>query len=148
MITTIVLLFICILYAALEGEREAWYYHLKVRCNQFATKDIPNEHSTFTLQRLMFWIFASYLAHYLMNSPLIGAVSLIFVFSSFPFFHDGTYYLERNRLDPNEYKKGWFDNSKTSTAKLNINLIWRIVLLFIGILLEILAFVINHYYNV
>ena len=91
-------------FAYFSAKFEAYYYHYTAKYN-----DMPNIHFLFTIIRIFYllpvWCLTDYKA----------IICYIFMF---PFFHDGAYYTERNRLNPDIYKKKWFAQSNTSTAKL------------------------------
>lgn len=125
----VLILLLSISYFLLEGKREAMYYHFK---NQITGTDLK-EHTLFTLQRSLFLI--SLLIVFLSQlTPIIN--SLLFIFSLsliFPYFHDGMYYLTRNKLNTFIYKKRWKDNSTTSTAKFEIKYQLRLFMFLIGL---------------
>ena len=72
-----------------------------------------DEHSMFTVQR-------SFVAAIISVGCYTDWLNCLFIVVAlaccFPFFHDGMYYVTRQKLD-GIYKKGWFDQSATSTAK-------------------------------
>jgi hypothetical protein len=56
----------------------------------------------------------------------------------FPFFHDGSYYREYNKLSNKNYPEGWWSESVTSKAILEFGKYQRIALLFISFMLVVL----------
>ena len=108
---------IWVLYAIIEGYREGKYWYLLGKTNILPS----TEHKIWTLQRAMVVLLATSVIFI----PVVQVINLLFILIcalAFPFFHDGTYYYTRNRLsqqDPSEkviYKKGFFDQSTTSTS--------------------------------
>lgn len=103
------IIIIWIVYACLEGIREAYYYHL----NCISDKPIEkNLHPLFTVQRavvLLILLFPFHIdKHFFV---LISACACVF-----PCAHNSTYYYMRNKLNPLIYPKKWFAQSTTSTA--------------------------------
>jgi len=110
-------------YASIEGIREAFYYHaLKGSKSQ-------NLHGIYWFQRLIFAIFL-----YVATNFFI----LTFFVLIFSFFHNGFYFLTRNRLDRLIYPKKFIDFSTTSTAIMEFNFIERSILFLIGLISLIL----------
>lgn len=104
----------------IEGYREAWYYYYRVR----AFNSAEDLHAIFFIQRGIPLLIIGY------SFSWIIALGCAFVFS---FFHDGMYYKQRHKLKENIYPKGWWDDSTTSTAVLELKLWMRVGLLIIGI---------------
>lgn len=69
------------------------------------------------LQRGLVMVLLSCLTWYSYGfcMTIVNFISMGMVFS---FFHNGGYYLTRNKIDKNTYPLGWKDQSTTSTAKL------------------------------
>ena len=91
-----------------------------------------NEHVPLTVQRIFLGIL-------ILTCGLFGfQTSWQALASSLPmffFFHDGMIYLTRNSIRDNVYKKRWFDESTTSSAKSSsMSANWRIILFIIGVL--------------
>lgn len=105
------------LYACIEGVREAYYYH-------FANGYKKNIHWIYFIQRALFSVLV-----YANTSFFI----LMFFLLSFSFFHNGSYYFVRNKLNPEIYKKKFFDASTTSTAVMEFNFLERSVFFALGI---------------
>lgn len=130
MLPEIALLSWYLVWALLEGIREAYYYHEATKSSDTINKNL---HPDFTLQRLAVFIIL-FCCH--LNILIIA--SLILMFS---FIHDGFYYLKRNILNPAIYPKHFFDHSTTSTAFFEFSFTWRLILFIIGILLFITALI-------
>lgn len=125
MITAVTILFCA--WAALEGRREADYFHF--RWKDPMTK-VDDEHLMFTVQRSMVAIFAAFASSFAFGFwGLLGFVPLPLVFS---FFHNGYYYVRRNQLDPEIYQKGWWDQSTATTAKVSFGPVSRTALAVVG----------------
>jgi len=105
--------FIWIGYACQEGYNEAIYWSKLINNNGTPS----NEHLKWTIWRSITLIlgFISTFSILSIWLSLLFALSLILIF---PFWHDGFYYLKRNKLD-NCYPKGFRDFSKTSTSWLD-----------------------------
>ena len=92
-----------------------------------------NEHVPLTIQRIFLGILA------LTCSVLGWQASWQALLSSLPmffFFHDGMIYLTRNSIRNTVYKKKWFDESTTSSAKSSsMSANWRIIFFIVGVLL-------------
>lgn len=102
-----------ILFAVYEGKREAYYFSFKMKASVVQKKGFKlDEHAMFTIQRLF---VAAITCIACFESWLNCVIILFALMSCFPFFHDGMYYVTRQKLD-SLYKKGWFDQSTTSTA--------------------------------
>lgn len=78
-------------------------------------------HLLFVLIRAFFAIPLIYLSEY---PPLL----FLFMLFSFPFLHDGMYYQMRKFLSEGRiYKKGWFDQSESTSAILSLGAWWRLM---------------------
>lgn len=126
-----------VIYSMLEGLREGFFWHFKANTK----KDCQFElHPIFALQR---GIVLSIIGLLLFNS--IGFYSIPSVLSMmliFSFFHNGTYYVTRNKLDNSIYKLGWADQSTTSTAKMTkiMNYRNRTIFMIAGVLLQVFMY--------
>lgn len=145
-------LIVWILYALLEGQREAWYFHVKYKnLNSFVYARIPDEHATFNLQRSFMaiaLIFAdcypvAELTYGLMLYVIITGLSFTAIF---PFFHDGIYYYRRNKLDESQFPKKWADYSHTSSAKINLDFLDRVLFSIFSLLLVIVQYILYFCY--
>jgi len=115
------------LYSGLEGDREGYHYHYESKISEKK----KNLHGLFLIQRSTVAIIVLLLGF----SPLM----LLGLAFTFPFIHDGFYYIRREKLRPGTYPKGFTSNSTTSTAKIEIPYEWRLVLFIIGIALWLTA---------
>ena len=115
LILTILLWF---LYSLVEGKREAQYFSLKVKATINEKKLMwgRDEHNLFTLQRGTVVAMIAFLMLACGINILDCVIFVICMCATFPFIHDGEYYITRGKLD-GIYPKGWFDQSTTSTAK-------------------------------
>ncbi len=118
----------------IEGLREGFYWHFKTNTN----KDYQFEiHPVFAIQRGIVLILIGCLL-----IPSLGWYSIISVLSMmliFSFFHNGTYYKTRNKLDKRIYLLGWRDQSTTSTAKMTKIMTYRnrTIFMIIGSIVEV-----------
>lgn len=126
-----------IIYSILEGLREGFYWNFK------SNSKIDNKfeiHPIFSIQRGIVLVLIGLL---LFNTigwySILSVVSMMLVFS---FFHNGTYYITRNKLDNNLYKLGWRDQSTTSTAKMTKIMTYRnrTIFMIVGILAEVFIY--------
>lgn len=115
------------IYMGIEGDREGYHYHYE---SQVSGKK-KNLHGLFLIQRSTLATIIIFLGF----SPLM----LLGLAFTFPFIHDGFYYVRREKLKPGTYPKGFTSNSTTSTAKIEIPYEWRLVLYIIGITLWLTA---------
>lgn len=113
-----------VLYACLEGSRDARHYYYRVSSTR---QDTHNEHSLFAVQRGIVLILFSYMSHNYLNG-------LCFAFM-FPLWHDGVYYFRYNKLAAN-YPLGFWATSSTSTSWMDkndlLNPVMRITYFIIG----------------
>jgi hypothetical protein len=104
MLTASAYTLLCV-YAALEGKREAFYWHFK------GIKEAEDLHATFLLQRFIVWLITLLLS---------WKLALSFA-CAFPFWHLGVMYHYRRKLNGAVYKHGFFsDNSNTGTQRIKI----------------------------
>lgn len=129
-------LFVCnivwIIFCLSEGVREGFYTHYENNSRKVCNFDLG---PIFNIQRIIFlFAISSYLIH------VIGLLSIFSIISKslmFSYFHNGTYYYSRNKLNERIYTKGWFDSDKVQriyTTKLPY--ITRTILMSIGFILE------------
>ena len=111
-------------YAALEGAKEAILYSRKG-----ADAFDFNEHIVYVQQRALF-VIAPFCALDLTLRDL--GVWFMFFALCFSFIHNGAYYRIRKAID-GTYEKGWWDDSKTSTARIEIKLWERILMFALGV---------------
>lgn len=123
-----------ILFSALEGIREAYYFSVKSEGTKFKSFD---EHPMFAAQRLLVISIFSVSCASGWLSWLAFCVSFSLIF---PMIHDGIYYETRRRLDK-IYKRGFLDHSKTSTAVMTRFLIFpvRLIMFITGTVLFLIS---------
>ena len=97
-------------YSIYSARYEAKYWH---RVSNGLPKT-GKEHRNWTIQRsilgfIITVVLFQYYGWYALTVPFI-------LMSSFPFIHDGFYYMHRNDLNPTVYPKRFTDVSTTSTA--------------------------------
>lgn len=124
-----------ILFALLEGKRDGHFYHNRTSSVNPDKHDI---HWLYFINRILFGAALVIISY--MNLKFSSTIFLASAFTfGFSFLHNGAYYATRNKLDPNVYKKGWFDNSTTSEATLEFNFSQRLLLFLFGAFLIVLA---------
>jgi hypothetical protein len=131
----IIILATWIIYSCLEGLREAYYYHNTNISLHSYKHDL---HPFFSLQRFCALFMLLAISMDIHTFILCGSLALIF-----PFFHDGFYYIIRHKLDDNIYSKGFFDDSYTSVAKIELNFYSRAALFFLGVTIFIINLNVN-----
>lgn len=120
---TLIILFYCFSTIC-----EGGYFHIRMESGI----KLKYEHTILTLMRSCVWgLF------YLICKDWVLTVSMIFIF---PFIHDGIYYVTRNKLNPAIYKKGFWDDSTSSTALLELKLPYRTTLFVVGFIITIISF--------
>jgi hypothetical protein len=143
-----------VLYACWEGRREAQFYYL-LWCPELNEKKNgvewlkrKNLHPFFTVQRSFVYLLVVAIKCFdliYQNEQYAWWELLVLVSASFltpvfifPFFHDGSYYKEYNKLSNKNYPEGWWSESVTSKAILEFGKYQRIALLFISFMLVVL----------
>jgi hypothetical protein len=130
-----IILFISFVWSFLEGKREAQYFHYKWSLpNPTIVKD---EHFEFTLQRFLYILFSALTAYLLFG--YLGIISFFTISLTFPFFHDGSYYLRRNQLNNKIFNLKWKDSSDTTTAKISLNYKNRKILFITGFVISLIC---------
>lgn len=121
------ILFIWILYAILEGKREGIFWHHRVRSSDYISFKAIDRHALFMIQRGLVLIVSGIAAYYISESIWLALYIFVMNCLVFSFFHNGMMYRERNEMTrivnpdkPNMwvYRKRWWDQSGSSTAKL------------------------------
>ena len=144
MIFLIINYLINILFASFEGVREGAFFFEDMN----SSKIYPGKsaHKLFVYLRSCFWtlstLFAFVVIKYVFNADIENSIIysgliLLSEFLIFPFFHDGFYYLERNRLDKTTYPKRFLDSSTTSTALMELSFMERLMVFVGGTILYI-----------
>lgn len=130
----ITVLFLTLLYFALEGYREGWYWYYSMRRTTGTKEPMQNIHIDFTIQRLILGV--------LIGMLVCDALFLFGLLICIPLIHNGAYYMTRQEIDES-YKDGIKSQSTTSTA------FWtkyftpknRLVMFIIGICLILIDFI-------
>lgn len=130
--TLVLDLFMYLLFAAVDGFRDAVTYH-----NAAHPKKIDfNEHVIYFLSRVL-------VAYFIVGNNLVMLISFGLCFS---FIHNGVYFSARNYLHlryylrmkkanlypPIPYKNWFFDASKTTDAKVSFTFWVRLIMFIVG----------------
>ena len=107
-LTLIIMNVLWIGYSLSEGIREGFYWHYENKSKKVCDFNV---NPIFNLQRVIVLILSGgFLLHTLSHYSILNILCMILMF---PFFHNGTYYYTRNKLDSSVYKKRWIDESIT-----------------------------------
>lgn len=121
-ITTLVI----VTFACAEGFTHAILYSRKGE-DSFSW----NEHWVFSLMRVLLAVAAI-----LPGEPLVVMSALCM----YPFFHNGMYYTQRDRID-GSYPKRWWDMTSGSSARTNFTVVQRTMLAGIGLIFFVLILI-------
>jgi hypothetical protein len=137
-ITLLLTNLIWIAYSMIDGFREGFYWHYRNNSRRTCEFEINR---IFSLQRsLVILLIAGFLVYTLGWFSLISTISMIMLFS---YFHNGTYYLTRNKLDDKMYPMRWKDESRTLpvfySGLMKYNK--RTVLMILGLLIQIFVYI-------
>lgn len=117
---------IWILYAVVEGWREAPLWHYRINSPDYSKLNKINHHVEFSIQRVLALSLA-FISTYYIKDIWSALIYLPFNMLIFSFFHNGMLYTIRHYLskkvnpdNPNMwiYDKTWFAQSTTSTSPL------------------------------
>lgn len=107
MIYIIISLITWIIYTFFEGAREANYNHnrnsLKISKPEINISLLCNIQRIFILSSIGFCL-SSNISYTLIGLPILSMILI------FPYIHNGTYFIIRNKLDPNVFTKGSSSN--------------------------------------
>jgi hypothetical protein len=130
---------IWILYSISEGFKDGFYWFFKVNSKRDCSFEI---HPVFAAQRgIVLTIIGSLLCGYIgITYSLYSVICMALIFS---FFHNGTYYTTRNKLDDKTYPLKWSDQSTTSTAKLTNIMTYRnrTIFMILGVLSQVFIYI-------
>jgi len=128
-----------ILYALIEGFREGYYWFFKSTSKRADEFEI---HPIFAAQRGIVLLLICSVLLFLV-SPINACLNLLSNALIFSFFHNGIYYITRNKLDSKVYPLGWKAESTTSTAKTTkfFNYRNRTICAIIGIVLTVVGII-------
>jgi len=138
-ITTQILLIITVLYAWLEGIREAYFYH----AIDWSKKVWPeNEHIWFFLQRAFVWLAITSTWMFACGwTVIVAAIGLAGIFA---YVHNGTYFVERHKLNSDIYHDGWdTDEPDDDDGTIDLTLRQRKLALYAGLLLMCVPIIIE-----
>lgn len=124
-------------YSILEGFREGFYWHYKNTSKSTENLEI---HPFFASQRGIILILICVILFFNIGWwSILNTIGMALIFS---FFHNGSYYHTRNKLDNKIYTLKWMDQSTTSTAKMTKIMTFRnrTIFMAIGILLQFVYF--------
>ena len=128
-ILLLLLFVVSIFFFMLEAKRDASYYHNSMTSSNPVKENL---HWVFFATRtiVLGLIGGICLYNYSALKTCIFMASLCLVFS---FVHNGVYYATRHQLDNNVYPKGFWDDSTSSTATIELNAKTRTIMAVIGI---------------
>lgn len=139
MITSLIILnVIWVAYSILEGFREGFFWHFKTNSRRECKFEI---HPIFSLQRsFVLSILGICLYHTIGIYSIISILSMMLIFS---FFHNGTYYYTRNKLDDKVYPLRWTAQSTTSTAIMTKIMTYRnrTIFMILGVLAQVFTYI-------
>jgi hypothetical protein len=145
----LVILTCFVIYAQIEGFREAAYYFNRIQASHPDKKDL---HKLFSIQRLLVVVIGcvGLMGMKIEVMPMLSMVILgISMALIFPFVHDGRYYATRNDLDKTTYIKRWKDQPSPSSTSLmdksNIASTYsaRLRLMIVGIVMAVASFAVQ-----
>lgn len=122
-----------ILYSVLEGFREGFYWHYKNTSKSEYKFEI---HPYFASQRGIILILICTILFFNVGWwSILNTIGMTLIFS---FFHNGSYYYTRNKLDNKIYTLKWMDQSTTSTAKMTKIMTFRnrTIFMIVGVILQ------------
>ena len=129
-IDLIIYFFVWNFFAYLEGTRDGSFYHANMTSSNPVKENL---HWLFTLTRSIVLGLIGVLI-YMEYSTLITIIYLTYLILTFSCIHNGFYFLTRHKLDNNIYPKGFFDDSTSSTATININADMRLTMFVVGLI--------------
>lgn len=132
------------MYAILEGIREGYYYHSAIVSNDV---EKYNLHSLFWIQRVVILLSITSLLGFLSQSALITSAFIISSILGFSFWHNGMYYITRNNLNPEKYKKRFKDASSTSSSLMEFSYNERLFYFTLSIILDISLLILYIFLN-
>lgn len=132
-----------IFFSALEGKRDASFYHANMTSSNPVKENI---HWVFSVTRGIVWSLIIIITLYeypnqitfsdlwdlLPSLPILSTVFAVSLTLIFSFVHNGMYYFTRNRIDSNIYPKGFWDASVSSTATIELSAKTRTIMAVIG----------------
>ena len=124
-------------YSLTEGIREGFYWNYENKSKKVCDFNV---NPVFNLQRLLITLVTGgFLVHILGHYSLFCLFSMVIMF---PFFHNGTYYYTRNKLDDRFYPKRWSDESVTIPRYAPLmSYKKRTILMCVGILFQVFTYV-------
>lgn len=112
----IIILLLSFVWAYYEGKREALYFHCK--WDSPNPIQVPDEHFEFTIQRLLYVLMSGAVGYLVFGVHGLSTVPLVAF--GFSYFHNGSYYAMRHRLNSKIYPLRWKDSSDSTTAKFSL----------------------------
>lgn len=137
-ITLILINIIWILYSMTDGMIEGFYFHFRNNSRRICDFEI---NKVFSLQRILVIILISgFLVHTLGWYSILIIICQVLTFS---FFHNGTYYLTRHKLDDRMYPLKWRDESRTFPVFYSglIKYRKRAIFMILGIITQVFVYI-------
>ena len=124
------------MYSAFEGYAEGYYWHYRTISNQYGKGDL---HWAFVLRRGICALGLVSMAMFHSESLISGMFILLHTIFAFSFYHNGAYYLTRNKLNDKIYQGGFKDHND-SDAVMDIDYRMRLIMFVISIVFIYLAY--------